>query len=386
MIEQFLGRKPIYYKDIDKNRFFEIFEQIKQKHSFKQVIHIVGTNGKGSTGRFLAQILNLNGFKVGHFTSPHIFDYKERFWINGNYPTSEQMQIAFDELNLILTSDLKEKLSYFEALTLLCFFVFRDVDYIILEAGVGGEFDSTNAFDKILTLFTSFGIDHIDILGKTLEDISITKLNAIQNYAIINQTNIKQVYDLACEIAKVKGAELFLPDQILTKDEIFKAKEYIKAFSYPAYQESNLILAYAGAKFLLKNVDIENLSKLDLKGRFETVVHNVVVDVGHNELGAIEVKKALNGRKINLIFNAYKDKNVQGILKILKPNINEVEIYSYKSDLRALANEDIKEVCQELKIKCKQFESLSEKKSYLVFGSFMLVENFLKNEMKTDAS
>lgn len=385
ILEELLKSKPLYYKNIDKNRFFKIFDQLKDRYKFKKIIHIVGTNGKGSTGRFLAQILLLNGFKVGHYTSPHIFDYKERFWINGEHPSEEEMQRAFQELEKILHPELQEQLSYFELLTLLSFFLFAELDYLILEAGVGGEFDATNAFDKILTLFTKFGLDHQDILGKTLKEISKSKLNAMQDFAILNHKNSYSIYNLACEIAKMKGSQIFLSNELLNEAELSEVKNYIKNFSYPKYQEENLLLAYAGAKFLLKEINIKELPQLSLQGRFQKIRENIIVDVGHNELGAYEIKKALKGQKITLVFNTYKDKNFKKILKILKANINEVELYSYKSSHRPLANNEIKEACKLLNIKCKKFSQLKEDKFYLVFGSFVLVEQFLRKELNIHA-
>lgn len=386
MLDELLKAKPLYYKNIDKRRFFKIFEEIKDKYKFKKIIHIVGTNGKGSTGRFLAQILLLNGYSVGHYTSPHIFDYKERFWINGEHPSEEAMQSAFQELEKIIHPEIQEKLSYFELLTLLSFFLFTDLDYLILEAGVGGEFDATNAFDKILTLFTKFGLDHQDILGKTLKEISKSKLNAMQDFAILNHRNSYSIYNLACDLAKLKGSQIFLSQELLSKKELLEVKDYIKKFSYPKYQEENLLLAYAGAKFLLKELSLEELPQLSLQGRFQKIRENIIIDVGHNELGAYEIKKALKDKKINLIFNTYKDKNFKKILKILKPNINEVELYSYKSPHRPLANNEIKEACKALDITCKKFTQLKDDKAYLVFGSFVLVENFLRKELNIHAS
>ena len=161
---EFLDKKGQEYAPFEPKRAPEILALLNLTLPKKlKVIHIIGTNGKGSTGRFLALMLYQKGFNVGHFTSPHLLNFNERFWLNGKNLADEILEEAFLELDFTL---LKEA-SYFEVLTFLAFRVFGDCDYLVLEAGLGGEFDSTTTcFKRDLTLFTHIGIDHPSGAGR----------------------------------------------------------------------------------------------------------------------------------------------------------------------------------------------------------------------------
>ena len=116
-LKEFLNAKPLYYDEIDYSRFPRAFKAIKNELEIKPIIHIIGTNGKGSTGRFLALILKANGKKVGHYTSPHIFDFNERFWLDGALASDDELELAHKELLEIFKKTSAEhfidELSYF---------------------------------------------------------------------------------------------------------------------------------------------------------------------------------------------------------------------------------------------------------------------------------
>ena len=113
-LNNFLNQKPLFYKKIDLERMPKAFDLIKDKISLKPVIHIVGTNGKGSTGRFLAHTLLKRGYSVGHYTSPHILKFNERIWINGDDIRDEELEKAHQKLQKLLPKKVSEALSYFE--------------------------------------------------------------------------------------------------------------------------------------------------------------------------------------------------------------------------------------------------------------------------------
>lgn len=344
------------------------------------IIHIVGTNGKGSTGRFLAQILELNGFSVGHFTSPHIFEFRERFYKNRDIVSNDELENAHQTLQNLLPLELKDSLSYFEYATLLAAILFQNCDYAIFEAGMGGEYDSTNSFPKILSLFTPISLDHTEILGDSIEKISKTKLNAMSKTAILNDSMNEISINIAKDIAVKKGVSLSLASENLTTLDKEKISKYLSIFNLPKFLISNLTLACAAVKSLDLDLNLSRLGKLNLRARQEQILPNLTVDVGHNEDAARAVLEEFKGKKITLIYNAFKDKNYAKILTILKPIIKEVKIYYYKSYFRELATDEIFKVCENLGIKYSKFSSLNSDENFLVFGSFMLVEEFLKNE------
>ncbi|PZT48008.1 bifunctional folylpolyglutamate synthase/dihydrofolate synthase [Helicobacter valdiviensis] len=369
-LEAFLEKKGAEYAPFDKTRAGRIFKNLNLKFKFKP-IHIIGTNGKGSTGRFLALMLKELGYNVGHFTSPHLLELGERFWLNGKIATKQSLQTAFRELY----KPILEEASYFETLTFLALIYFKDCDYLVLEAGLGGEFDSTTAcIDEALSLFTSIGKDHEELLGKSIEEIATTKLKAMKQNAILGIQNEKIVGEIAQKIAKEKGVNL----QILLKEKIEKnVWDYIKIMDYPAYQAENLYLAYIALKTLGLEFNLENLPSLDLQGRMQKIQSNIYLDVLHNPLGAKKSLEYFSKEKLIIVYNSYLDKNPKEILGILKPIIKRVEILEV-SNLRIIDKKRLEDILRELDISYKYFKEISKEEKYLVCGSFSVVGEFLK--------
>jgi len=194
----FLNQKPLYYKEIDHERVHLAYALLKPQVKHPKTVHIVGTNGKGSTGRMLAHLAYKSGLSVGHYSSPHILKFNERIWLNGLDASDEILEIAHQKLFGILGQEMSEALSYFEYTTLLAFIVFEDCDLMVLEAGLGGEYDATNVCDKELSIITPIGIDHQAFLGETIEEIAATKIRSIQKKVLL----APQVYDEVGEVAK----------------------------------------------------------------------------------------------------------------------------------------------------------------------------------------
>lgn len=378
MIESYLNNKPIYYKKIDYERFPRAFAGVREIVNLKNVIHIVGTNGKGSTGRFLTQIIRENGHSVGHYTSPHIFEFAERFYINDRIATSCELDVAHQILQDNLSDEFKQSLSYFEYATLIAGVLFRELDYCVIEAGMGARYDATSQFDRILSLFTPIGMDHVGMLGSTLEEIARTKLISMQKRAILNDAMDLEVNLIAKEIAGKNHTDLKFADEYLNSDERAGILAYIEKNDYPNFQKTNLALAVAGAKALSLEPKLAELKPLSIQGRLQKIAKNITIDVGHNEMAAAQIVKSFQGKKIVLIYNAFADKDVASIMKILKPIVKRVEIFDYESRDRELIGERIFEILNRLEIEFKKFDKISENEEYLAFGSFHLVENFLK--------
>ncbi|KAA6228552.1 Mur ligase family protein [Campylobacter sp. LR286c] len=367
------------YSNINRFRAFFIFEKYKKELNLKPIIHIIGTNGKGSTGRYLAQLLECLDYKIGHFTSPHIFSFNERFYTDKKEVSTTLLERGHLELKEVLKDDLN-KLSYFEYATFLCPFVFKDCDFIILEAGLGGEYDATSIFEKRLSIFTKIGFDHTQILGNTLLEIARTKLKVMSKLALISNEQSEEVLNLAKKIAFLKNTTL-INDLNLDKNLLIKFNEYSKCYDLAHFLQHNLKLALKACEILTSKESTFNaLSKLpplNLRGRLEKINENLFVDVGHNEMAARAIYKKFKGKKLILVYNCFFDKNIYEILKTLKPIIDTMQFYVYPSKDRKLASDEVISIAKKLNIKCEKFTHISHKKT-LVFGSFMLVENFLK--------
>lgn len=383
--ELFLQKKGLEYGKIDRFRAFALFEKYKNNFKIKPIIQLIGTNGKGSTGRFLAQLLGGLSYKVGHFTSPHLLRFNERFYLSGKIVSDELLVQAHERLESIMKKDL-QRLSYFEYATFLAVLLFEKCDFVIFEAGMGGEFDSTSLFEKELSIFTNIDFDHKEMLGTSLRQIARTKLKAMGKKALILSRQSKIVLNQAFKTAFLKNSQLFCvseKDQPLLQKGV---KNYVKKFKIPNFLKENLFLAsfacalLVGEKKSLKA--LENLPLLDLRGRMEQIRSNLYIDVGHNPLAARVVANFFKGKKICLIYNSFLDKDIFEILRILKPIIAIILVFEYES-ARKLANERLFTIAKELNLKCQKYNGMQDDETYLVFGSFLLVEAFLRKEIET---
>lgn len=378
-LTNFLDSKPLYYDEIDYERFPKIYEKIKTHFNLPKIIHLVGTNGKGTTGRFLASALYKNGFKVGHYTSPHILKFNERIWLNGSDINDDILEQSHMRLVDILDKDDLQALSYFEYTTLLAMLVYEGCDYVVLEAGLGGEHDATSVFQKDLTLVTPIDIDHQAFLGSEINSIARTKLKAIQNNAILANQKHPEVYEVVSHIQDGKNIQKI--DDVLDDNDKNNISIIAKDLSLASYLQDNLALAIGALKFFNIDYKVSDFDSARLFGRLSKVAKNIIVDVGHNTLAASSIVKELKGKKYTLIYNSYKDKDYKNILEILKPIVKEVHILDI-SNQRIESSLLIHKVLMDIKVEYSQLNNIEPEKDYLVFGSFSVVETFLKEYMK----
>jgi dihydrofolate synthase/folylpolyglutamate synthase len=353
------------------------YESIKKNLRVPKIIHFVGTNAKGTTGRFLASALYKKGYSVGHYTSPHILTFNERIWLNSKNVDDEKLNYAHNELLKILPQEFSKSLSYFEYTTLLALYIYQDVDYLILEAGLGGEHDATSVFENILTVVTPIDKDHESFLGSTIKEIATTKLKAIKTNAIIAKQHHKEVYEIATKLSRRYNFNIYKTTDFIDKNDINKIDEISKELSLVYYLEENLQTAISVLNYLNIPYDIDDFKDSRLFGRLTQIKENITLDVGHNTLGAKSILKSLDGKKYTLIYNSFKDKDYENILSILKPIVTDVEIIKI-DDTRAESIQNIEKTLDKLDIKHKLFKNIQKEKNYLVFGSFSVVEAFLR--------
>jgi dihydrofolate synthase/folylpolyglutamate synthase len=374
----FLESKPLYYKEIDHERVHVAYNLLKLHIHHPKTIHIVGTNAKGSTGRIVAHLAYKSGHSVGHYSSPHILKFNERIWIDGTDASDEVLEHAHQRLFSILGQKMSDALSYFEYTTLLAFIVFEKCDLMVLEAGLGGEFDATNVCDKELSIITPIGIDHQAFLGDTIEEIASTKIRSIQKQVLLAPQSYAEVVDVAKQITDEKGAVLQQ-----AQEPSVELVELVEAKGWADYLVENTSVALQALDILNISYDINDLKSLELFGRFYLLTDNIRIDVGHNPLAASAIVKALD-KKVVLIYNSLDDKDYDGVLKILKPKVIRVEIIKIHSQ-RATTLEEIEKALIKVGLEYSYFDNkIDENENYLVFGSFYVVEEFLKQRKERD--
>lgn len=378
ILKDYLNSKPLFYEEIDYSRMPRVYEKVKSSLAAPKIVHIIGTNGKGTTGRFLANALCSMGFYAGHYTSPHILEFNERVWLNGANTADAELEDAHVELQKLLSKSDSDSLSYFEYTTLLAMIIFKKCDYVVMEAGLGGEFDATAVFAKCLTLVTPIGYDHEAFLGSSIESIAATKLNAIQNSAILAAQNYDEVYKIADKLKAEKSLNIKKVSEFIDEKDREKIEQIAKKLSLVPYLRDNLSLSIAALNFLGLKYEIENFSAAPLFGRVTKISDNIIVDVGHNALAAQGIAEALSGQRFRLLYNSYKDKDYKKILLILKPIILSVEIIEIENP-RVEELERIQRVLDELDIAHTIFKEIKKEQNYLVFGSFSVVEEFLRS-------
>ena len=372
-LEEFLEHKTLYYDKIDFTVVKSSWQILSQKIKLPFVIHIVGTNGKGSTGRFLAHYLHKTDYKVLHYSSPHIMKFNERIWINGADVSDENLEIAHRFLQELYEIELLEKLTYFEYTTLLAFYLSKDFDYLVLEAGLGGEFDATNVVENNLSLITTIGLDHQSFLGSTVEKIAATKMRSVDNKMIVGYQVFPEVIKTAYEVKKQILEQRNRDIEII---EVIEFDKYPINEKFASYLKRNLHLVIACLNELKIPINTKLFDDVPLFGRCQKIASNITIDVGHNPLAAEVIKKEFENKKITLIYNSYADKDYVEVLNILKPIIKELIIIEL-DDKRIVKKEELQKVIKQLNITTQETIKIEENKEYLVFGSFLVVEKFL---------
>ncbi len=320
-------------------------------------IHIAGTKGKGSTAQFLAYLLAGSGFKVGLFTSPHLFDFRERIQIvrsvkskvGSSLISKKDLSKIVEEFspglkNLKIPKKLGQ-ITFFEVLTAVAFkyFLQKNVDFVILESGLGGRLDSTNVVKPLASIITHIGYDHTDKLGKKLAEIANEKAGIIKrNTPLICSPQRPSSLKVIKDKCKSRSAPLFiLGRDFKTQNIRFSKKHTIFNFRFNGFtlkdlkihllgehQVENASLALA-TLFLLerkgivkRRIDYKGgLRAARLPGRFEVVNKSplTIIDIAHNAssfsaLGR-SLKRYFPGKKIILIFACSQDKDAKRMLK-----------------------------------------------------------------------
>ena len=329
------------------------------------IIHVTGTNGKGSTIAFMRELFARHGKKVGTFTSPHIVSIHDRICINGE-PISDADfirladQVKAMEQRLLETYD---QLSFFELLTLIALLYFKEqkVDLVLLEVGIGGLLDTTNVVTEEIAIITSIGLDHQETLGDSLTAIAEQKAGIFKPGKSAVIANLAPEAQLVCQkTATNLGVSLYQAN----KDFSFRNGHFsssladllrLKLGLEGAYQEENAALALQA--FLLfmaqrdENVDQEAI-RIALRttrwaGRLEAITDHIYLDGAHN-LPALErlvefiQEKIQQGYQPQILFGALKRKDYGGMLTSLTEHLPDATLYVTSFDYQdSLEEQDL---------------------------------------------
>ena len=321
--------------------------ELGDPHKKFKSIHVGGTNGKGSTSHMLASVLQSSGYKTGLYTSPHLKEFTERIRINGEEVTQ---QFVIDFVNRIIPAIERLKPSFFEITVAMAFeyFAQQQVDFAVIEVGLGGRLDSTNVITPMLSVITNIGWDHKDILGNTLEEIAKEKAGIIKEGIPVivgeRQGMLQQIFD---EKAKASGSELMVASDLFEAVQINRHHQYyyevlkggdvfmshVKLPLEGFYQQKNLATVVAATQFLTKaglQITSDSLrhglelvvEQTNLKGRWQRLAEAplMICDTAHNLDGvqaAVNQIRQQRARHIHMVWGMVRDKDVSEVLSIL---------------------------------------------------------------------
>jgi dihydrofolate synthase/folylpolyglutamate synthase len=362
-----------------------VVELLGDVHRAYPVIHLAGTNGKTSTSRMIEAILRAYGLRTGLFTSPHLVTFAERILIDGQQISDDALVTNWldvkpyvEMVDRELEAKNELRLTYFEVLTILAYGSFADapVDVAIVEAGLGGEWDSTNVADGVVAVFTPIALDHMDRLGSTLDAIARTKSGIIKPSALVvsaaQEPEVLAVLTEATELTESPfayvGREIQLLSntmavggQLLSVQGI--AGKYTDLFLdlFGDHQAQNAALAIAAVESFLGGASVEldpdllaeAFATVTSPGRLQLVATEptVLVDAAHNPHGAVALAHALKTYftfdEVTAVIAILQEKDARGILEALAESVTRVIVTTAPSE-RARSASDLATLASEI--------------------------------------
>ncbi|MBE6062836.1 MAG: bifunctional folylpolyglutamate synthase/dihydrofolate synthase [Clostridium butyricum] len=357
-------------------RTFRLLELLGNPHENLKLIHVAGTNGKGSTTAMITKILYGMGYKVGMYTSPYIEEFEERIQINGENIPKDKFVSLLIEVKETVEKVIEEGYDHpteFEILTVIMFLYFyrEKVDYGVIEVGLGGTLDSTNVLTPLVSVITSISYDHMNILGNTIEEIAEQKAGIIKEGVpvvvypaekSVQNVIVKKAEEMNSKIRLVQKSSVKLLD--INKDNIYQEiqvstmkNEYkVKLPLLGAHQMFNLAVVLNTIEVIFEgqteNLNIElvekSLEDVKWKGRLEVLNRKplIVIDGAHNIDGikslTYNIKKYFEYKKIILLLGILADKQVDEMIQEIVPYAEKVYALTPHSD-RAQLSEELKD-------------------------------------------
>ena len=401
------GRRP----QLERMRW--LLRQAGEPQSHYPTVHIVGTNGKGSTTSYLQNILTKSGYQVGTFTSPYITRFNERISINGTEIPDKDL-ISLVAKAQVLLNDLEEHTDFgrpteFELVTLLMFLYFdlKQVDMAIIDAGIGGRLDSTNVLSPELAICTSIGFDHTETLGNSLLDIANHKAGVMRENTPILLGRVsaevehffnQKSHDLQAPLAIIDRKIQLLPKDNQTIQISYDHWESpnLKLPMLGQHQENNAGLAVTAAHILAQTFSKitdksiqEGIEETHWPGRSEWIGNNIYLDGAHNPQGIASLKQVLKdnfaNRRVHILFAGLRRKPLADLLEELKDYDITVTSFDF---FEALPLDDYPKDFKraaDYRDWLAQAESANSDDLFVVTGSLYFiseVRNYLINERK----
>ena len=352
-------------------------QYLKDPQDAFQIIHVAGSNGKGSVCMFISQVLLEAGRSVGLFTSPHLVDIRERFVINGELCGISDFLEAYVQVQKAADHFQKNKLghpTFFEFIFAMGMLLFQKagVEYVVLETGLGGRLDATNCVEHpVLTVLTSISLEHTEILGDTLEQIAFEKAGILKpGVPVVFDANCKEAVPVIRKQAELLGCRAVGIDARMCKIHEIKNKfidfsictEYDKGTRWQipsvcAYQAGNGALAVTALRLLPKSWKLsdetirQGLKKAVWPGRMEEVLPEIYLDGAHNTAGIREFLRTVkelckeDAHKPMLLFSIVKEKDFHQVIRMLtKEQEWEQVVVSTMPNLRGIPAEKLQEL------------------------------------------
>ena len=387
----FQRKGPAAYKSSLANTL-KLDELYNHPHRRFSSIHVAGTNGKGSVSHMLASVLQAAGYKVGLYTSPHLKDFRERIRVNGEMMPKQEVVDWVDDFR-INNRLWKIEPSFFELTVAMAFdyFTKQEVDIAIVEVGLGGRLDSTNIISPEISVITNIGLDHINLLGDTLEKIATEKAGIIKtNIPVVIGITQKEIAQVFIDIAKLKKTDIYFVDDEYSVEYAMlglDGKQIVNVEKngkhvYPDLKlDLNGLYQLKNLPAVLKSIDILNekgwqitnqdiyeglktvAKNTGLLGRWQTVGNNplIICDTGHNEDGIKAIVKQIESmafKTLHIIFGTVADKNPEPILKLLP---KYAKYYFARANIERAMNERVlAETAFEFGLKGQYYSSVSE--------------------------
>lgn len=375
----------------DLGNILALVSSLDLDYTSLKYIHVAGTNGKGSTCTLMASVLKEKGFKVALFTSPHLFDFKERIRINGA-KIAETFVVSF--CHEVQKAKLDFQPSFFE-ITLamaLSYFIKNKVDYVVLETGLGGRLDATNIVHPELSIITNIGMDHMDLLGNTLAQIAGEKAGIMKNKVPVligeRQDELVDLFEsraeeLGCAIAFASDQDLSVPFR-----QDLKVPYQLRNLNTVLHGLQTLALSYDDA--LIRKSILNWSQNTGFMGRFYIASKEptLIFDVSHNAEGIKETLLAIEQmscRKLKILYGGSNDKDAREIISLF-PCTAEVYFTTF-SNLRSKSVDDFVALNDYFQLERKIFSnprealrviqnSANQEDILLVTGSFFLLSEF----------
>lgn len=381
----------------------KICDELGNPEKKYKIIHITGTNGKGSTSTIIETVLLEAGYSVGKYTSPHILKFNERIRANGKDISDEEIALTYEKVkNAVKNIGITP--TFFEVTTamMLLYFAEKKVQYAVLEVGMGGRFDATNVADGDIAIITNVSLDHTEYLGKTIYDIAFEKAGIIKekSFVVVGDSN-KEFLRAVSEKKKnfVNTEEKYKDVKYNLNFKNFMTEIYIneKKFNlslFGDYQVKNFLCAYEALKHLGISDDIieKAVSKVVWQCRFERFSQNplTILEGAHNIDGILNLKKILTHEykpdEIVMIVSILKDKKVKEMFEVCESFSDKIILTSLSDNPRGLSGEKLLEYTDKSSVfsveddikKAYETAEKSNRRIIVVCGSFYTCERFKK--------